>query len=83
MKKLSAICLALLLTACGGGGSSGRGDAPFIPGPAPAPSPAVVSDSFFRQVLNLIGFTNESDDPGSIDTIVTTSPEDTEPVPLS
>ena len=83
MKKLSAICLALLLTACGGGGSSGRGDAPFIPGPAPAPPPVVVTDSFFNAVLNLIGFTNETDDPGNIDTVMATSPEDTEPVPLS
>ncbi len=80
MKKLSALCLALLLTACGG--SSGGGDAPFVPGPTPAPPPAVVNDSFFTQVLNLIGFTNDSDDAGTIDSVVLTAPEDTEPVPV-
>ena len=82
MKKLSALCLALLLTACGG--SSGGGDAPFIPGPTPNPPPPVaVTDSFFSQVLNLIGFTNETDDAGGIDSVVLTAPEDTEPVPVS
>lgn len=92
MKKLSALCLALLLTACSDGGVGG--DAPFVPGPGgptppptvptppPAPPPAAI-DAFFSLVLNMIGITNDTDDSALLDNVVTTSPEDTDPVPLT
>ena len=85
MKKLSALCLALLLTACGGGDSSRAYPGPLpTPTPPTAPSPVpVVLDAFFSRVLALIGITNEEDEPVTLDDVLVTSPDDTEPVPLT
>ncbi|QYF91699.1 hypothetical protein KY495_12885 [Massilia sp. PAMC28688] len=85
MKKLSALCLALLLTACGGGGTGG--EAPFVPGPTPPPTtptpPPSVMDAFFTRVLAIIGVATDDAEPIAVEDIVLTTPEDTEPEPVT
>jgi hypothetical protein len=87
MKKLSALCLALLLTACSDGGTGG--DAPFVPGPNPPPTsptptpPPSAMDAFFTRVLAIIGVATDDADPIAVEDIVLTAPEDTEPVPVT
>ena len=57
------------LAACGG--SSNNGVADVVPTPAP--------DSFFVAVNAVIATTSETGDPREVDSIVATSPENTEP----
>lgn len=41
------------------------------------------SDAFIDKVMQIIGVTTEHDEPGSIDSVTVTRPEDAEPVPVS
>lgn len=84
MKKLSALCLALLLTACGGSSSNNDTAGPGIPVPPvnpPTPAP-VVNDSFFSTVMELIGMAPEDADDVTVEGILLTAPDDTDPVEL-
>lgn len=72
----AALLLALALSACGGssndnainnGGQSGNAGA---------------SDSFFAQVLALIGSSPDNTEPVAIDGYAVTAPETIEPAPL-
>ena len=86
MKKLSAICALLLLSACGSGSNSyevgpGTG-APGAPAPTPAP-PVSMVDTFFSLVTSYLNPTGEDTDATPIDSVVSTQPEDTEPVELT
>ena len=82
MKKLSLICTALLLSACGGGSSYND-----YPTPAPVPPPVVtppappapVADAYFTSVKTAAAAMPDDAEPVSIDAAVTTMPEDTEP----
>lgn len=82
MKKASLICLTLLLGACGGGSS--YNDYP-TPAPAPPPPPPVVTppapvvDAFFTSVKGSAAAMPDDAEPVSIDAVVATAPEDTEP----
>ena len=84
MKKLSLICAALLLSACGGGSSYNDYPTPAPPTP-PVVTPPVVTppvamnDAFFAYVRNLGASAPDDAEPASVDAAVTTSPEDTEP----
>ncbi len=69
MKKLT-ILFAILLSACGGNDSNG--------GPAPAPA----ADAFVSDMEKQPASTSEETEPISIDTVVATAPENTEPVAL-
>lgn len=80
MKKLYAIgalALAALLAGCGGGSSSNSGDNGGV-----NPPPVAMLDAFYVAVSNIILTTSEDKEGVSIDTIMATSPENTEPVPL-
>jgi hypothetical protein len=74
MKKLTAICLVLLLSACGGGGSGNAGTTPV---PTPTPTPAV--DGFFSSVMGFIGLTTEEAEAADVTAVTVTAPETTEP----
>ncbi|NBV18103.1 hypothetical protein [Janthinobacterium sp.] len=82
MKKLhviSALALTALLAGCGGGGTdSGSGG----DNGGTTPPPVAMLDAFFVAVSNVILTTSEDKEGVSIDAIVATSPENTEPVPL-
>lgn len=81
MKKLSLVCLVLLLSACGGGSKSYD-----IPPPAGGgvvtPSPTM-ADKFFTLVSQFLIPTNDDTDATPVETVEATQPEDTEPEPLS
>lgn len=75
MKKLALIAATLLLGACGSGhhhdhDNDGNPDTP----------PVTTLDTFYSSVLAIIGHTAEDSEPGAIDGIVATAPENTEPV---
>lgn len=80
MKKLhviSALALTALLAGCGGGGSSTDSGSGGV-----NPPPVAMLDAFFVAVSNVILTTSDDKEGVSIDAIVATSPENTEPVPL-
>ena len=81
MKKLSLICAALLLSACGSGKSNYEASPPLQPPPTTPPVAAV--DSFFTLVMQYLTPTSEDTDPTPIDAVVATQPEDTEPSEFS
>ncbi len=70
MKKLSLMA-ALLLAGCGNGDDSN----PF----PPTPEPTV--DTFYAAVLALVAASPDDAEPGSVDNIVATAPEDSEAPP--
>ena len=81
MKKLyacGALALTALLAGCGGGGSSSHGG----DNGGTTPPPVVLLDAFYVAVSNVILTTSDDKDGVSIDAIMATSPEDTEPLPL-
>jgi hypothetical protein len=80
MRYLSLIVL-LVLSACGGSHHS-NWDGPSTP-TTPTTPPVSVVDKFFSAVLAIIGDGSESTaEPQATDSIVATTPEDTEPVAL-
>jgi hypothetical protein len=70
MKKLSLMA-ALLLAGC----SSGDSNNPFPPTPEPT------TDAFYAVVLALVAGSPDDAEPGSIDNVASTAPEDSEPLP--
>lgn len=81
MKKshiLGALAGALLLAGCGGGGSHTHSGSDG----GVNPPPVALLDTFFVAVSNLTLTTSEDKEGVSIDAIVATTPETTEPVPL-
>lgn len=78
MKKLSLICVVLLLSACGGGSSIDFGEGGSTP-PPPAPAPAPTVDAFYARLIGIVGNFAEDTEPGDISAIVATEPEDSEP----
>lgn len=78
MKKLpliGALALAALLAGCGGGSS--HTDSGGV-----NPPPVAMLDAFYVAVSNVILTTSDDKEGVSIDAIMATSPENTEPVPL-
>jgi hypothetical protein len=80
MKKLSLICAALLLSACGGGSHTTTFPTPIEVTPT---TPATPIDAFFTMVTQYLSPTSEDTDATPIDAVVATQPEDTEPSELS
>ena len=79
MNKLSLICLALLLSACGGGSDTYKSAGMDPVAPAP-PSPAAPpADAFYAQVEKISGNMPDNTDPDNIDKVVISQPDDTEP----
>ena len=82
MKKLhalSALALTALLAGCGGGGGSHGGN---NDGGGITPPPVTMPDAFYAAVSNVIASTSDDKEGIATDTIMATSPEDTEAVPL-
>ena len=82
MKKLyvcGALALTALLAGCGGGGSSHGGE---NGDGGVNPPPVVLLDAFYVAVSNVILTTSDDKEGVSIDAIMATSPDNTEPVPL-
>jgi hypothetical protein len=83
-KPLAALAVALIaavgLAACGGSETHTYPDTTPAPTPAPAPGPMI--DAFFTAVMNFVAASSDATEPASIEAIVATSPENTEPEPL-
>ena len=71
----AALLLVLALGACGGSSNDNHGG-------GGQDANAGASDTFFAQVLALIGSSPDNTEPVSIDSYVATSPESIEPAPL-
>jgi hypothetical protein len=70
-KTLVLAALALLLSACGGGDSSGT-----VASTEPPP------DAFTGKVLELAASAPETGEAGAIETLTASMPEDTQPMPI-
>jgi hypothetical protein len=46
------------------------------------PPPVSTADAFFTYVMQLVSTQDETSEPGSVDGVVVTAPENTEPQPL-
>jgi hypothetical protein len=79
MKTISAICIALLLSACGGGHSA----SPYTGTPPPPVTPPAPTDAFFAAVAAYLTPTSDSTDATPIDAVVATQPDNTEPSELN
>ncbi|GAC1323740.1 MAG: hypothetical protein NVSMB28_17280 [Collimonas sp.] len=86
-KSMLGLCLALILpmliAGCGGGGGSDIGTRPDLSGANNAAEPVAAQDAFVDAVNGIIATTSDVTEPVSIDSIMTTSPDNTAPVPLS
>jgi hypothetical protein len=75
MKKSSLMCVALLLSACGGGGSGTM----VTPAP-PAPAPTPATEAFFVRVMEVAGLAPEDTEAADVSAVNASAPEDTEPL---
>ena len=82
-KRVAAVALALLGAASlvGCGSSDDYDGDEFDPPILPLP-PVPVVDAFFTTVLGLVTSSPDDTEPGAIETVVVTAPEDAEPQPL-
>lgn len=79
-KPAAAIAVALLVAAClsaCGSSDNDHGSTPSTP-----TSPAPVIDAFFAAVSGIVSASSDTTEGNTIDALVATSPEDTEPEPL-
>lgn len=75
----AVLMLSLILAGCGGGGGgSGNTSARNNTG-----GQSIDSDSFLSRVNAIIGNNSETAEPESIESVTETTPENTEPVPIS
>lgn len=81
----AAIAAALIacasLAGCGSGTETHYYPDP-TPAPTPTPTPTPMIDAFFAAVSGIVSAMSETTEPVSIDALVATSPENTEPEPL-
>lgn len=81
----AALCTALALTACGGSSSDDPQTPPAQPPVGGTPTPPalpIASDSFFAYVMARVGTLLDNAEPESIDAVVATKPDSTEPEPV-
>jgi hypothetical protein len=80
MKKYLLIAgMSVVLAACGG---SDGDSASANPGGGNSPPMSTV-DAFFSRVMALIGSSPDNTEPVAVDSVTPTTPEDSEPSPLS
>ena len=84
VKRLAAAAFALVsvFSLVGCSSSSDDYDDDFDPPILPPPPPAPVVDAFFTTVLALVANSPDDLEPGAIEAVVVTAPEDSEPQPL-
>lgn len=84
-RAAAAIVLAVLvgagLSACGSDDRDDYGNN-GNPTPTPTPTPPPVAETFYSAVSSVVGASNETGEPNSIDAVAVTAPETTEPDPL-
>jgi hypothetical protein len=74
---LLPLTVAVLLTACGGGGGQGGGQATDANAAA-----NTASNAFFAAILNIVSSTSETDPPVSADSVASGSSETLDPTSL-
>ena len=79
----AALCTALALSACGGSSNDDSPTAPPPTGGTPTPPPVATGDSFFAYVMRIASNLLDNGEPESIDGVVETKPENTEPEPVT
>lgn len=77
----SALTLLLLIAGCGG--DHDNGPPPDLSGADNTAEPVAAKDSFIDAVTVVVAATSETTEPGSIDSITATSPNNTAPIPVS
>lgn len=84
LKGPAAALLVLALASCGGGGGGG-GESVAANNTAQAndPGQAASNDSFLSRVIALVQSMSETSEPDNIDSITVTTPETSEPQPIS
>lgn len=77
----SVLALSLLVAACGGN-DNGNGTPVDLSGANNTGEPVAAQDSFIDAVKVVVAATSETTEPGSIDSIAITTPNNTAPLPL-
>lgn len=77
MKKLSLICVALLLAACSSSDGDGNTGTPTPP-TTPTPTPPTL-DAFYSTVATFAASPSETGEPQDVSGFTPTTPENTEP----
>jgi hypothetical protein len=80
-RALAALAVAVALAACHHSDDD-RNDTTTPPPVAETPPPVSTVDAFFSYVMQLVSTQDETSEPGSVDGVVVTAPETTEPQPL-
>jgi hypothetical protein len=80
-RALAALAVAVALAACHHSDDD-RNDTTTPPPVAETPPPVSTADAFFSYVMQLVSTQDETSEPGSVDGVVVTAPETTEPQPL-
>ena len=80
-RALAALAVAAALVACHHNDDDRTDTKPPPVAETPAP-PVSTADAFFSYVMQLVSTQNETSEPGSVDGVVVTAPENTEPQPL-
>jgi hypothetical protein len=79
---VAALAVAATLASCGHSDDDHGGDMkppPVTETPAP---PVSTTDAFITYVMQLVSTQDETSEPGSVDGVAVTAPENTEPQPL-
>jgi hypothetical protein len=80
-RALAALAFALALAACHHNDDDDHnGTTP--PPVAETPPPVSTADAFFTYVMQLVSTQDETSEPGSVEGVVVTAPENIEPQPL-
>jgi hypothetical protein len=80
-RALVALAVAAALAACHHNDDDDRND--MKPPPvAETPPPVSTVDAFVTYVMQLVSTQDETSEPGSVDGVAVTAPENTEPQPL-
>jgi Tfp pilus assembly protein PilP len=80
-RALAALAVALALAACHHNDDDDR-NGTTTPPVAETPPPVSTVDAFFSYVMQLVSTQDETSEPGSVEGVAVTAPENTEPQPL-
>ena len=80
-RALAALAVGVALAACHHNDDDHNDTKPPPVAETPAP-PVSTADAFFSYVMQLVSTQDETSEPGSVDGVTVTAPENTEPQPL-